>query len=149
MPKRSRFIYVTPEQWKEENKDEWDKLAPYENEYAYELAKKMEQININGELYKPQKVINNRILKVTKSDMLPYTSKETRLYLDKKENKILVKWIGVRQTSVGALFAGSSSSNSWKIWLNGMGCGRWFHNFSDLENEYSNQFLTEQIGVSK
>ena len=133
------FIYVTPEQWKEENKDEWETLAPYDSKYGYALAGKIEKININGEFYEPQKVINNRVVEVSKLDLLPYTNKKTILYVDKKEDRILVKWIGVRRTSVGALFVGSSSSNSWKIWLNGMGCTRGFRKFADLENEYSNQ----------
>ena len=142
------FIYVTPEQWKEENKEEWETLAPYENKYGYALAETMEKININGEFYKPRKVINSRVVEVSKSDFLPYTQKKTILYVDKRESKILVKWIGVSRTNVGTVI-NEIDRISWKIWLNGMGCVRWLHNFGDLETKYSNQSLTEQIGGSK
>ena len=144
------FVYVTSEQWKEKNQYEWKTLSPYNNKYGYDLAKTMENININGTLYKPIQVINNRVILLEKNDSInKFTNKGTKLYFDKKENTVLAKWSFI-STSGNRIDVAGDHPAYWLTWLGGVkSCTSWSRDFFDLKSEYSNQSLTEQNGGSK
>lgn len=111
------FVYVTPEQWKEENKDELDQIVKYEWEDGNKLAKSMSPITIDGIKYKPETVKNTRMTHYayyTYGNKQLLINRSSNILLDNKTGKVLIKSVYFHAIHPGYLYSGF---NTYRLWM--------------------------------
>lgn len=138
--KAGLFIYVTPEQWKEENKNELEHIIKYDYQEGSKLAKKMKSITIDGITYKPRTVKNSRLVfygSSEKNNPNKFTSTVYYILLDIKTNKVLMKSVYLSTGVRGIMLGGDK--DSWKMWINNIhSCSDFSHKFFDQEDLFIN-----------
>ena len=126
------FVYVTPEQWKEENKDVLDILYPYSKinvndvdkyEEMQQQKRKIETyyktFNYHGDEYEKFSIFNRRIVLYQRREELNYfTIKVTNLLVDIKTDKVLVKTVYAYAFVTG--FMSVNRLSDLKFWMNEM-----------------------------
>ncbi|MBO7080991.1 MAG: hypothetical protein J6V99_03005 [Neisseriaceae bacterium] len=140
------FVYVTPEQWKKQNKKQWETLVPYEYQHGHLLADKMKTINIDGTLYEVDGVLNEKIIRARKYNSIHrgVAWKKTILLFDQIRKTVLMKWNYVEVYRGRAIVNEGGFDNFLFRWAYTVqDCSRGGYRFYNLENEYSNQFLTK------
>lgn len=134
------FVYVTPEQWKEENKDELENIVKYEWKKGRELAKRINPITIEGVTYEPKTVKNSRLVYYEswqKSTPNKFTTKDYQILLDTKTNKVLMKSIAFSTGVRGIMLGGDP--NSWKMWIDNIkSCSKFSYQFFNQEDLFNN-----------
>ena len=161
------FVYVTPEQWREENKDVLDVLYPYSkdidiilkdnNEEKYEEIQQeknkikiyYDTFNYNGVMYNQFSILNRRIVEYQKIKELNYFIKQyTHLLVDIETNKVLVKTIYVTSGVKG--FTSMTRWADLKIYMDNIpNCYDIVHNSSKIYEEFSNPSLNKGIEYDK
>ncbi|MBP5788808.1 MAG: hypothetical protein J6W29_01055 [Neisseriaceae bacterium] len=157
------FVYVTPEQWKEENKDEWKTLYPYHNwkdlypnsnwkykEEIIEMRNKYKNFYFDSKNFREFEVYNKRMIEYyNEEEVNKFIDKETRLLVDIKNDQILVKTVYF--SIIAGNFNYGSGRNAHKFLLRTLhnkSCSDLGYN-SNVISQYSNQSLIEQTGDSK
>lgn len=133
------FIYVTPEQWREENTDKLKNIVKYKYDEGKELARKLDKMEIDNLLYKPNQVYTSRTtFYFTEEKVNKFTSKYSEILVDNETKQVLLKYSRF-STGVGKWFQGTASS--YKFWMNEVpNCGDLFlHDFIEIGSKY-NQF---------
>lgn len=132
------FVYVTPEQWKEENKDELDQIVIYDYEEGRKLAKNMDNIIIDNVVMRPWVTENSRITSFQGlKDKSPnqYSGTFYDLLLDTKTGKVLMKSFYI-STGVGSIWV---NGDSLKEWMNTVpSCSEVGHEFLTKKRTYLN-----------
>ena len=150
------FVYVTPEQWREENKDILDILYPYgkinvndidKYEEMQQQKRKIETyyktFNYNGNEYKKFSVFNRRLVLYSNYNTKKlnyFTKKHIDLLVDIKTDKVLVKTVYAHASVTGFM-----SVNRWsdlKEWMNEIpNCYDIVHDSSKLYEKFLNPSL--------
>lgn len=162
------FVYVTPEQWREENKDVLDILYPYSkdidiilkdnDEEKYEeiqreknkIKRYYDTFNYNGVVYSQFSILNRRIVSYQKIKELNYFTKQyTHLLVDIETNNILVKTIYVT-SGIKNDFTSMTRWSDLKIYMNNIpNCYDIVHDSSKIYEEFSNPSLNKGIENDK
>ena len=148
------FIYVTPEQWIEQNKDELNELYQFgtvtwdDKELRNEVEKQEEEIKrqyptfvYEGIEYKNLFIYNERIVQYRKREKINYyVANRTDLLVDIKTGQLLAKAF---YNSAGV--SGFMSINHWadlKYWMDDLPhCRHIEDKFMDLSRQFSNPSL--------
>lgn len=145
------FVYVTPEQWKEENKDSLNSLYQFDDidrkdEKKYtEMENKKKEIEKNHKFftydnnkYKIWYIYNDRIVIYSNINyrLNYYTKKNIDLLVDIKTNKVLVKTVSI-STGVGGFI-------QIKSWMNTIPNCKIIHPTSEIYRKFSNSSFNER-----
>ena len=139
------FVYVTPEQWREENKDEWETLYSYhglkDKDKIREMENKYKELFIDDVKLTISSVKNKKIISYWDiTDISNYIRKTTRVFVDIDKNRILFKQIyfgaGVGGTGIFA----SSNPKAWKFWINSIPDYCQEYENTDIGNSYLDNF---------
>ena len=140
------FVYVTPEKWNEENKNDLKYIDNYENKKQFELIKMKNQMSlliIDGVTYKPWEIKNSRITHYTHSNYgrnQKLINRNSDILLDNKNGKVLIKSVSFHAIRAGSLHSGF---NSYRIWMNNIpSCRIWKSDNIISFSEASNNFLS-------
>lgn len=137
------FVYVTPEQWKKENKDELEQIIVYSTEEGEKNRKIMKPIVIDGVTYEPWRMHNSRMFHYshhTYGKNQKLINKSSDILFDNKTGKVLIKATSFHAIRAGYLYSGF---NSYRIWMNTIpSCRMWKSNNTISFSEASNNFLS-------
>ena len=140
------FVYVTPEQWREQNKDELDSLYQFDDREWEEVKSQVKEIEkeypdfvYESNKYKNRFIYNERIVQYRRREKINYfVSKLTDLTIDIKTGQVLAKAV---YNNSGV--SGFMSINHWsdlKEWMNNIPNCRYIGNqFIDLSDQFSNR----------
>lgn len=137
-------VYVTPEQWREQNKSQWEALTQYDHQHAHALANGMEKINIDGYSYKVDRVENNRLVTASQCETIHIgvASKCTDILVDTQNNQVLMKFVEVSIHKPRSMI-NNPSVDSFRLARGASGCNEEWYRYARLIHDYSNQSLTQ------
>lgn len=156
------FVYVTPEQWKEENKGKLDNLYQFDNikpkdgEKYNETKKKKREIEeqykffvYDNNKYKVSHIYNKRIVGYSTYKKLNYfVTKSTALLVDINTNKVLMKRIYINSGVSG--FMSIDHLTDLKYWMNTIpNCLHLVFDYPNIERQFSNPSLNKGIENDK
>ncbi|MBQ9182515.1 MAG: hypothetical protein IJ143_01915 [Neisseriaceae bacterium] len=150
------FVYVTPEQWREENKEEITNLYQFddidkEDEKKYievenkkkEIKKKYKTFFYNNKEYKISYVYNERIFLYRTYEKLNYfVTKSSELLVDIKTNRVLINRVYINSGVTG--FMSADRLADLKYWVNNIpNCLNLAFDYSKIERQFSNPSLNK------